>query len=147
MLYLILGWLALGLVASVIGNVLLGSLGNTRQPLRSDLSGGDRLLLSLWLGIGSLALILLGLSLVMPLKPIVGLSLGILGLAMGVWRGGFRALGGWSSRQVLAWTVTIVGAAAWCNRPITWHDTGYYHYSLVQWAGAIRNRAGIGIAL
>ncbi len=145
MLYLIMGWLALGLVASVIGNVLLGSLGTSRQLLRSDLSGGDRFLLSLWLGMGTLSLVLLGLSLVMPLKPIVGLMVGLVGLAVGAWRGGFRIVGGWSNRQVLAWVVTIVGAAAWCNRPVTWHDTGYYHYSLVQWLGQYGTVPGLAL--
>jgi hypothetical protein len=147
MLYLILGWLALGGVAALIGDVLLASLEVSPQPDRSqsNLSGGDRLLLSLWLGIGSLSLILLALSLVMPLKPIVGLLLGLAGLAIGFGRGGLRSLGGWSSRQVLAWIVTIVGAAAWCNRPITWHDTGYYHYSLVQWLGQYGTVPGLAL--
>ncbi len=149
MLYLIVGWLALGLVASVIGEVFLGSLGESREPLRSglssDLFGGDRLLLALWLGIGSLALVLLALSLVMPLKPAVGLALGFVGLAIGAWQGGLRILGGWSPRQMLGWTVAIVGAAAWCNRPVTWHDTGYYHYSLVQWLGQYGTVPGLAL--
>jgi hypothetical protein len=148
MLYLILGWLALGLVASVVGDVLLGLLLGKRsagQPLRSDLSGGDRLVISLWLGVGAISLVLLGLSLVMPLTPIVGLSVGIVGLAIGAWFGGFRIVGGWSARQLLSWLVTVVGAAAWCNQPVTWHDTGYYHYSLVQWLGQYGTVPGLAL--
>jgi hypothetical protein len=142
MLYLILGWLSLGWMTAVIGDVLLGCLEKSRQPLRSDLSDGDRLLLSLWFGIGTMSLILLALSLVIPLKPIVGFSLGIVSLAIGIWRGG---IGSWSSRQRVGWMVTIVGAAAWCNRPITWHDTGYYHYSLVQWLGQYGTVPGLAL--
>ncbi len=142
MLYLIFGWLSLGWVASTLGDVLLGSLGTSHQPRQSDLSGGDRLLLALWLGIGTMSLILLALSLVMPLKPIVGFLLGLVSLAIGTWRGGG---GDWSSRQSLGWMVTIVGAAAWCNRPITWHDTGYYHYSLVQWLGQYGTVPGLAL--
>ncbi len=149
MLYLILGWLALGLVASVIGDIWLDLIfgeSSDRQSLRSeDLAGGDRLLLSLWLGVGSLAVVLLALSLVMPLKPIVGVAVGLVGLAIGAWRGGLNRMGGWSARQVLGWLVTIVGAAAWCNRPITWHDTGYYHYSLVQWLGQYGTVPGLAL--
>jgi hypothetical protein len=148
MLYLILGWLALGLVTSVIGDVFLGLVfgeSRDRQAFRSDLFGGDRLLLSLWLGIGSLSLVLLALSLMMPLKPIVGLLVGLVGLAIGAWRGSFGAIGGWQPRQILGWMVAIVGAAAWCNRPVTWHDTGYYHYSLVQWLGQYGTVPGLAL--
>lgn len=145
MLYLILGWLSLGWVSAVIGDVLLGSLGQSHPSRRSDLSGGDRLLLSLWVGIGTMSLILLALSLVMPLQPIVGFLLGLVALGLGTWRSGLKPLDSWSSRQMVSWLVTIVGAAAWCNRPVTWHDTGYYHYSLVQWLGQYGTVPGLAL--
>lgn len=160
MLYLILGWLLLGLVAIGVGNLFLMDLDATAPPELSPsrfkiptspstnypnvLGGGDRLVLSLWLGISTIALTLLALSLFIPLTPLVGLGVGVIGLGIGAYR---RSLGllRWQTRQILGWGMTIVGAAAWCNRSISWHDTGYYHASLVQWLGQYGTVPGLAL--
>lgn len=160
MLYLILGWLLLGLVAIGVGNSFLVDLNTTPsaeqnysllkisnvrgENLSNLLLESDRLLLSLWLGISTIALTLLALSLFMPLTPLVGLGVGIVGLGIGAVR---RSLGllRWNPQQILGWGVTIVGVAAWCNQSISWHDTGYYHSSLVQWLGQYGTVPGLAL--
>ena len=142
MFYLIFGWLLLGLISSVVGDILLSIV--VHKP--STLSNRDRSLISLWLGVGTLSLGLLSVSLVMPLTPALGSVLAALVLAIGAFRKQFGAIGWhWTTRQVVTFIVTIVGVAAWCNRPIVWLDTGYYHYSLIQWLGTYGTVPGLAL--
>ena len=142
MFYLIFGWLLLGLLSSVTGDLLLSNV----DPRNSAFSNRDRSLISLWLGVGTLSLSLLSISLVTPITPAVGLALAALVFAVGAFRKQFGAIGWhWTTRQLVIFTLTIVGVAAWCNRPIVWLDTGYYHYSLVQWLGTYGTVPGLAL--
>ena len=142
MFYLIFGWLLLGLLSSVTGDLLLSSV----DPKNSAFSNRDRSLISLWLGVGTLSLSLLSISLFTALTPAVGLALAALVLAIGAFRNQFGAIGWrWTTRQLVILMLTIVGVAAWCNRPIVWLDTGYYHYSLVQWLGTYGTVPGLAL--
>ncbi|MBW4654621.1 MAG: hypothetical protein KME20_16515 [Kaiparowitsia implicata GSE-PSE-MK54-09C] len=103
---------------------------------------GDRLILALWLGVVILAVSLLGIALVLPLTPTVG---GLVLSLWGVWAIAHLATRAevgrfwrqfWATLQSprgLWWGVLLLGIAAFMSQPVTWIDTGLYHYSAIQW--------------
>ncbi len=137
MLCFVILWAILLLGCLPIGVALLHRLGvdAVDRP-------GDRLILALWLGVVMVAVSLLATALVLPLTPIVG------GLVLSLWGVGAiaypatRAEGGWFWRQFWATLqsprgvglgVLLLGIAAFMSQPVTWIDTGLYHYSAIQW--------------
>ncbi|MGB0564451.1 MAG: LIC_10190 family membrane protein, partial [Spirulinaceae cyanobacterium] len=136
MLALLLGWCCLGLVTAAIGLGLLNVL-----KLQAVQRLGDRLIVSIWLGILLLAWLLFGLSLLLPLSPSVGLGVILILMATaGVQRSSRQEL-----RRIfqqlwacpLGFKLVIVGLsgaiAALASQPIIWPDTGLYHYQATRW--------------
>ncbi len=50
-----------------------------------------------------------------------------------------------SIATLLGFGLVAVGLAAWIDRPVVWHDTGYYHASLIQWLGTYGTVPGLSL--
>jgi hypothetical protein len=145
MLYLIAVWLLLLPVCGAIGQGLLARLG---VPLHRS---GDRLIISLWLGLISLAVVLMAVSLWLPLSLPIGLilSLGLMGLGLlspaarqecsSLWQQHRRR------QDLMILASSMVGVAAVMNRGVVWLDSGYYHYSSIQWLAQYGTVRGIAL--
>ena len=155
MLYFLLSWCLLLGVSLLLGSVVFADL----RPGRLDRLL-DRVLIAIWLGLGVTAIVLLLVSYVTPLSPVVGLALFVtvmirsavqwddlkaaivpetLGVALQV------SPIQLSKRVLLGAGLVTVGLAAWLDRPVVWNDTGYYHYSLIQWLGTYGTVPGLSL--
>ncbi len=117
---------------------LLGSYLSLRLGFNQDAAMRDQILMALWLGLVSWAVVFLALSLYGALSLTLGLGVmsgvSLLCLLDGrlrcrarlLWRAGRRS-------AILTAAFLMVGLAAWMSQPVTWHDAGYYHYSAIQW--------------
>jgi hypothetical protein len=145
MLYFLNLWLFLLPCCGLLGAYLLRRL--ERSP---DLSLRNWAIASLWLGLLSWAVVFLALSLYRPLS--LGLGVGVMGLGSGL-----CLLDGKLRRQ-LRWffsnlgrgalqtaAIAMVGLAAWIAQTVTWHDTGYYHYSAIAWFRDFGSVPGIAL--
>jgi hypothetical protein len=145
MLYLIAVWLILLPVCAAIGQGLLAGLGTTLPR------SGDRWIVSLWLGLISLAVGLMAVSLWLPLSLPIGLlvSVGLMGLGFlsPTTRQEFLCL--WQQprrrQRVIMLASVLVGVAAVMNRGVVWLDSGYYHYSSIQWLAQYGTVRGIAL--
>ncbi|MEM8638332.1 MAG: hypothetical protein AAGG51_05945 [Cyanobacteria bacterium P01_G01_bin.54] len=136
MIALLLAWCGLGIATAIIGLGLLNLL-NIQALHRL----GDRLIVSIWLGILLLAWLLFSLSLGLPLSP--GVGLGGVGMMMGAalmhrsCRQEVRAIGQQLWAVPLGFKLVMVALgvaiAALASQPIIWPDTGLYHYPATRW--------------
>ena len=165
MLYFLLSWCLLLGVSLALGSVVFADL----RPLRLDRLL-DRVLIAIWLGLGVTAIVLLLVSYVTPLSPVVGLALFVTVMIRSAvqWRDLKAAIvlnevlhqvpqpktqdkllripPIQISKSVLWGTgLVTVGLAAWVDRPVVWNDTGYYHYSLIQWLGTYGTVPGLAL--
>ncbi|MBF2076520.1 MAG: hypothetical protein IGS50_22555 [Synechococcales cyanobacterium C42_A2020_086] len=145
MLYFIAVWLVLLPVCYLIGVGCLNGLQADRFRQASD-----RQIAALWLGVVMLSVVLLATSIVLPLSLGVGAAIAasLVGVALlskltrievkSAW----RSLTRWQWGTVLAVAVMVAATAL---EPVTWLDSGLYHFSLIRWL----NRYGIvpGLAL
>jgi hypothetical protein len=145
MLYFLNLWLFLLPCCGLLGGYLLVRL--ERSP---DVSLRNWTIASLWLGLLSWAVVFLALSLYRPLS--LGLGVWVMGLGSGLClldgklrrqvRWGFANLG---RRQVLGGALVMIALAAWIAQTVTWHDTGYYHYSAIEWFRDFGSVPGIAL--
>jgi hypothetical protein len=129
---------------------LLGAYALLRLERSPDVSLRNWAIASLWLGLLAWAVVFLALSLYRPLS--LGLGLGVMGLGSGLClldrklrqqlRWGFANLG---RGAVLGSAIAMVGLAAWIAQTVTWHDTGYYHYSAIEWFRDFGSVPGIAL--
>ena len=160
MLYFLLSWCLLLGVSLALGSVVFADL----CPLRLDRLL-DRILIAIWLGLGVTAIVLLLVSLVTPLSPVVGLALFVTVMIRSAvqWKDLKAAIvpetsnvpsqispsqispNQISKRALLGAGLVAVGLAAWLDRPVAWNDTGYYHYSLIQWLGTYGTVPGLAL--
>jgi hypothetical protein len=129
---------------------LLGAYALLRLERSPNVPVRDRAIASLWLGLLAWAAVFLALSLYRPLS--LGLGVGVMGLGSGLClldgklrrqvRWGFANLGRGS---VLGGAIVMVGLAAWTSQTVTWHDTGYYHYSAIEWFRDFGSVPGIAL--
>jgi hypothetical protein len=129
---------------------LLGAYALLRLERSPNVPVRDRAIASLWLGLLAWAAVFLALSLYRPLS--LGLGVGVMGLGSGLClldgklrrqvRWGFANLGRGS---VLGGAIVMVGLAAWIAQTVTWHDTGYYHYSAIEWFRDFGSVPGIAL--
>jgi hypothetical protein len=140
MIYLIGVWIGLLGFCQVIG---LGGLNYLVGGAR--LRSGDRLMLSLWLGVISLAVTLMLASLVVPLSPLAGaIVVGILLAITG--RSGPQPFWQILTREQWGLGLGAIGLlAAVMSRPVTWHDAGYYHASAIRWFAEYGSVHGIAL--
>lgn len=123
--------------------------------LRSKSDFGSHLLkldnlLAIWLGVVCLSVSLLAVSLVLPLSPLVG---GLVALMWVAWatrdpvvrrelvRLGYELF----SRQGLEVGAIALAAASVTTGPITWGDTGLYHFGSIRWLADYGTVIGIGL--
>ena len=164
MLYFLLSWCLLLGVSLALGSVVFSDL----APRRLDRLL-DRVLIAIWLGLGVTAIVLLLVSLVTPLSPVVGLALFVTVMIRSAvqWKDLKAAIvpetvletidapiqhsprqispTKSSKRILLGAGLVAVGLAAWLDRPVVWNDTGYYHYSLIQWLGTYGTVPGLSL--
>ena len=138
-------------VSLALGSVVFADL----RPRRLDRLL-DRVLIAIWLGLGVTAIVLLLVSFVTPLSPVVGLALFVTVMIRSAvqWQD-LKAAIVPETRDVLASQISkralwgaglvAVGLAAWVDRPVVWSDTGYYHYSLIQWLGTYGTVPGLSL--
>jgi hypothetical protein len=140
MIYLIGVWMGLLVVCQVIG---LGGLNWVVGGV--SLRSGDRLILSLWLGVITLAVASMFASLFVPLTPlygaiVVGILLAITGRS--VTQPFWQIL----TREQWGLGLGAIGLlAAAMSRPVTWHDAGYYHASAIRWFAEYGSVHGIAL--
>ena len=155
MLYFLLSWCLLLGVSLLLGSVVFADL----RPGRLDRLL-DRVLIAIWLGLGVTAIVLLLVSFVTPLSPVVGLALFVTVIIRSAvqWHDLKAAIVPETSsvalqispiqvskRALLGAGLVAVGLAAWLDRPVVWNDTGYYHYSLIQWLGTYGTVPGLSL--
>ena len=99
---------------------------------------GDRIIVSLWIGLLIFALSLMGMSLLLPVS--LGLSaltlviLGGAGLLFAPSRQELKTLLKACGKSGLIKLLALeLGIAALINRPMVWFDTGFYHVGIMRW--------------
>ncbi|MCS6812983.1 MAG: hypothetical protein NZ772_05335 [Cyanobacteria bacterium] len=111
---------------------------------------GDRGIAALWLGLIILAVSLQATALVVPLSPVVGglVTAGLVALALRSPhnRNQLLALKQHLSIRRLALGVGIATVlAALTTHPVTWIDTGLYHYGSIQWLANYGTVPGVAL--
>jgi hypothetical protein len=145
MLYFAIIWTLLLLVCSVIGT---GVLHWSRVGAFVRL--GDRLITSQWLGIIILAISLLVVSLIAPVSLPIGILVagGLCGLALSLQpvrlelATQFQQITG---PIILGYSTVVIALAALLTRPVSWLDTGLYHYSTIQWLSQYGTVTGVAL--
>jgi hypothetical protein len=145
MLYFLNLWLFLLPCCGLLGAYLL-----LRLERSSEVSLRDRAIASLWLGLLAWAVVFLALSLYRPLS--LGLGVWVMGLGSGLCLldGKLRrqvrwGVANWGRGSMLGSAIAMVGLAAWIAQTVTWHDTGYYHYSAIEWFRDFGSVPGIAL--
>ncbi|HEX7316881.1 MAG TPA: hypothetical protein VF297_23470 [Pyrinomonadaceae bacterium] len=146
MLFFVGVWLPLLLVCWLCGAAVLERAAGGRAFARA----GDRLVLSLWLGLVILAQLLLTVSHFSPLTPLCGALVAVVISVLALLSRGVREeaarLKGWlKPRPLLGLLALALGVAACAAQPVTFFDTGLYHFQHIRWLsdyGAVR---GLGL--
>lgn len=146
MLFFVAAWLPLLLVCWLCGAAVLErAAGGTFKR------AGDRLFISLWLGLAILAQLLLVVSHFAPLTPLCGALVGAAVSGLALLSGGVRAeaarLKGMLLRPRLALGLLALalGVAAYASQPVTFFDTGLYHYQNIKWLSEYGAVWGLGL--
>jgi hypothetical protein len=134
MLLFVGAWLPLLLVCWLCGAAVLERAAGAETFRRA----GDRLVLSLWLGLVILAQALLAVSLFAPLTPLCGAALAAVVSALALLSRGVRAEAArlkalLSPRLLLGLLALAAGVAAFASQPVTYYDTGLYHFQSIRW--------------
>lgn len=144
MLYCIVIWTVLLIVCCTVG---LGGL-NLLQA-HAFRRGGDRFIVSIWLGLVILAVTLLWVSLGLPLAGVgLGVVGGLCGLALlaqpvRAELAQFRASIG--QKQLVLYLISACLIAIVSTRSVTWLDTGLYHYGIIQWLNQFGTVPGLAL--
>lgn len=146
MIFFVGAWLLLLAVCWLAGCAVLECVAGNVALRRA----GDRFLLSLWLGLGAVALLLLTAALFVPLTPLCGVVLAGMTVAVALSSRGVRTeagrlLGRARSTLPLGLLALAAGLAAFNSQPVTNFDTGLYHFGHIRWLaehGAVR---GLGL--
>lgn len=144
MLYCLVIWTLLLIVCCTIG---LGVLNLLHTNAFNRL--GDRFVVSVWLGIIILAVTLLFVALALPLAVAgFGIILGLCGLAVlsrptRADLTQFRASLG--QKNLLRYLLIALLLAVLSTRPVTWLDTGLYHYGIIQWLNQFGSVPGLAL--
>lgn len=136
----------LGVCGVVIGNACLAKL----DPWLCFDRVGDRLIISTWIGILTLANYFLAISLFGALSPSVAISATLLLLGASVLspqsRDFLRLLLHRSSPGTFfGITLLALSAAAYCSQVIVWYDSGLYHIQVVKWLSELGLVPGLAL--
>ena len=134
MLFFVGVWLPLLLVCLLCGAAVLERVAGARTFERT----GDRLILSVWLGLVVFAQMLLAVSLFTPLTPLCGAALAVVLCGLALLSRGVRAeilllkrlL---RPRLLLGLLALTAGVASFASQPVKYFDTGLYHFQNVKW--------------
>ena len=145
MLSLLFAWAILFIFCSIIGAGVVNDLHASSFERQ-----GDRQLLAAWLGLVLLATGLLTTSLLLPLSPLVGLTVALALCGVALRSSSTRQeVRDWSvtlsQRKRLAFALLAVGVAAIMVQPVVWIDTGLYHYSVIQWLAQFSAVPGLAL--
>ena len=151
MLFFTGAWLPLLLVCWLCGAAVLERAAGAGTFRRA----GDRLILSLWLGLVLLAQALLAVALFAPLTPLCGAAVAALLSGLALLSRGVRAEAArlkrlLRPRLLLGLLALAAGVASFASQPITFYDTGLYHFQNVKWLaghGAVPGLALVQIRL
>lgn len=146
MLLLFFLLVVVGVCGLIVGSAFLITL----DPLRRFDRIGDRVILSTWIGLLTLANIFLAVSLFKPLSPVVvictTLLLLVLSLALGRNRIALRTLIQKPiSGNLVGITALGLGVAAYCTQVIVWYDSGLYHVQVIKWLSEFGLVPGLGL--
>lgn len=145
MLYLLFAWLILTAVCTIIGSGLLDLF-----RLRVITRLGDRWMLALWLGILTLALTLLSVSLSLPLSPAVGAWVAGLLCVLALKRSGTRAFlqdlrSRCSRKSISLMLLLMVLLTLPMTQAVSWYDTGLYHFGVIRWLSNYGSVPGLSL--
>ena len=133
MLYFLTVWTGLLWICLTVGCGLLHGL-----KIDKIQQSSDRIILSVWLGLGAIAILLLATAIFIPLSPLTGISLSLLTTSLALKSKAVRheLVSWWYQMSVWSGIVYAISSgtiAAFITQKVTWIDTGLYHYGLVQW--------------
>lgn len=99
---------------------------------------GDRAIVAAWLGLVLLSISLLLVAIALPLSPMVGAGVVFAWLWVSFALRSVRrdVLAGVQALPLFAWVgygVCAISIALFSTQPVTWIDTGLYHYGLIRW--------------
>lgn len=134
MLFFVGAWLPLLLACWLCGAAVLERAAGAEAFGRA----GDRLVLSLWLGLVVLAQALLAVSLFAPLTPLCGAAVAAALSAPALLSRGVRAEAArlkarLRPRLFLGLLALAAGVASFASQPVTYYDTGLYHFQNIRW--------------
>lgn len=142
MLYFIAVWIVLSIICCIIGTALLNEL----QARLFD-RPGDRGIVAIWLGVVVLAIALLATSLILPLSLAVGaaVALGLCALSLRSRPTRIELTTLASQPVILQFLGLATLVAALTARAVTWPETGYYEYQLIQWLAQYGTVPGLAL--
>ncbi|MGC1307857.1 MAG: hypothetical protein WA885_11545 [Phormidesmis sp.] len=137
MLYFIVVWTGLLFVCLTVGcGWLHGLHANSLQRT------SERAILAAWLGLGTMAILMLAVAIFVPLSPLVGVSVALLAMVPPLASSATRAeLLSWQRccsqgsllRYGLGYALCSGAIASFISQKVTWLDTGQYHSGFVRW--------------
>jgi hypothetical protein len=145
MLFYLVSWALLITSGAAVGSALLAV---AKSSIFSHF--GDRMIAATWLGLLTMAAILLGLSVVLPLSPAVGLGLLVFLAAVALASRRVRRDFGISFRYVAkpaGFGLGFVALVTAMNstRLVEAYDTGLYHYPLTRWLSSYGTVPGLAL--
>lgn len=148
MLFFVGAWLPLLLVCWLCGRAVLERAAGGGRFDRA----GDRFIISVWLGLVILAQLLLLTSHLAPLTPLCGAAVGATVSGFALLARDVRAeavhlkeLLLQRPRLMLGLLALSLGVAAFASQPITYFDTGLYHFQNIKWLSEYGAVKGVGI--
>ena len=133
MVFLFFGLLTIFLAGLVVGHALLVFLDPKEHFDRS----GDRVLLSVWVGVLLICNLFLAISLVLPLSPLVGLCTlaALLAVAFGRRqnRSFLKSLLRGRKVQLVAMAMLVLGVSISGTQTVRWYDSGLYYLQAIKW--------------
>jgi hypothetical protein len=133
MLLFLISWMLLTASAAIVGSAVLASV-----KFRIFYHFGDRIITAIWLGLLSFGVTLLGLSILVPLRPGIGFALvavltGLAGCSKSA-RDLLKIPSGCRTNSAITGIGILAAIAALdSTRLVQAFDTGLYHYQLVRW--------------
>jgi hypothetical protein len=151
MLYFISVWTLLLIGCGICGLGLLDLLQiNILRQDRPFARAGDRLIIAAWLGMLAIAITLLATALFVPLSPSIGgaISIGFLTISL-TSRLTRLEICAWyqriSSIHLAIYFSMAIAIAALFSHPVSWSDSGLYHYTLMRWLANFGTVPGVAL--
>lgn len=145
MLLFLVSWMILTVCAAIVGSAVLAAV---KFPIFHHF--GDGIITAIWLGLLTFSVTLLGLSILVPLKPgisftIVAILTGLAGCSKKA-RDILKIPPGYSTNAAITGTGILAAIAALdSTRLVQAFDTGLYHYQLVRWLSEYGTVPGLAL--